>query len=116
MPGRRSDSNLIARRQFLHSLAWAPAIFLPAPLRIPLALARPRSLPAFPFDDRHVVPTYTAPSPLDDVLRLVTPGLDQFALEGQATDIQQVLQSWATQLCNSHRDLRLIAPQIHPAI
>jgi len=116
MPGSRSDSNSIARRRFLHSLAWAPAVFLPAPLRTPLFASPARGLPSLPFIDNHLSPAYPSPSPLEEVLRLVVPGRDQFTSEQHAADLQQILNRWAAQLLTSHRNLQAIAPQLHPDI
>src|SRR5258707_15807016 len=116
MPGSRFDSNSIARRKFLHSLAWAPAVFLPAPLRVPLFATPPHWLPSLPFDDNHLSPAYPSPSPLEEVLRLVIPGRDQFTWEQHAAELQQILNGWAAQLLTSHRDLRAMAPQLHPDI
>jgi len=116
MPGSRFDSNSIARRKFLHSLTWAPALFLPAPLRGPVFATPPRWLPSLPFDDNHVSPTYPSPSPLEEVLRLVIPGRDQFIWEQHAADLQQILNRWAAQLLTSHRDLHALAPELHPDI
>jgi len=116
MPGSRFDSSSVARRKFLHSLAWAPAVFLPAPLRIPLFATPPHWLPSLPFHDNRINPAYPSPSPLDEVLRLVIPGRDQFTWEQHAAELQQILDGWAAQLLTSHRDLHAMAPQLHADI
>src|SRR5260221_3161064 len=108
MPGSRFDSKSVARRKFLHSLAWAPAAFLPAPLRIPLLSVAPHWLPSLPFDDNRLSPAYPSPSPLDEVLRLVIPGRDQFTWKQRAAELQQTLNRWPAQLLISHRDLRAL--------
>src|SRR5690242_20067603 len=116
MPGRRFDAISIARRNLLRSLTWAPALFLPAPLRGPIFANPSRWLPSLPFDDKHVSPTYPSPSPLEEVLRLVIPGRDQFIWEQHAAELQQILNRWAAHLLTSHRDLRALAPHLHPDI
>src|SRR2546421_5911888 len=116
MPGSRFDSNSIARRKFLHSLVWVPAVFLPAPLRIPLFATPLHWLPSLPFDDNRLNPAYPSPSPLDEVLRLVIPGRDQFTWEQHAAELQRILNGWAEQLLTSHRDLRAMASQLHADI
>src|SRR2546430_15487265 len=117
MPGSRFDSNSIARRKFLHSLAWAPTVFLPAPLRVPFLATPSHLLPSLPFgDDNRLSPAYPSPSPLDEVLRLVIPGRDQFTWEQHAADLQQILNRWAAQILTSHSDFRSMAPQLHADI
>src|SRR6266404_6943776 len=114
MPGHRTDTTLIARRTFLQSLSWTPALLLPAPFHLAPSLGR--RFAALPFDDRHAIPNYPSASPLDEVLRLVTPGLDQFLWEQYAAELQQILTRWAAELQNSPRDLKSLAAQLHPAI
>src|SRR5256885_17037009 len=114
MPGSRFDSNSIARRKFLHSLAWSPAVFLPAPLRVPFFAAPSRLHPSFPFDDNRVSPAYPSPSPLDEVLRLAVPGRDQFTWEQHAAELQQILNRGAAQAPPPHHDLRGMPPKLNP--
>jgi Flp pilus assembly protein TadD/peroxiredoxin len=84
-------------------MGWTPMLFLPAPL-----LATPfrpwfREIPAdrnsaFPFHDFRLTPHYPAKSPLDEVLRRVLPGTDQYVTEKYAFEVMQILDEWASGL------------------
>jgi len=84
------------RRDFLKVIGWAPAPFIAAPfsrfLRHNVGLAR------FAATEFRLTPKYPAKSPLDDVLRLVQPGLDKFIAEKYALEIMQVLAVWSQTL------------------
>jgi len=94
-----SKNKTFSRRKFLQTAGWAPLVFSSAPL---LASQFPRTtgLPAansaaIPFSDLRIAPHYPAKSPLDDVFRLVTPGLDEFVGEKYAYEIMSLLQKWS---------------------
>jgi Flp pilus assembly protein TadD/peroxiredoxin len=57
--------------------------------------APPRAIPSFPFADYRLTPHYPAKSPLDDVLRLVAPGSDEFVTEKYAFEIARLLDDWS---------------------
>ena len=82
------ESPLLSRRTFLKSMGWAPALFLAAPFH---GLGTPRAAivgPSwFPLADSRLTPHYPNQAPLEDVLRLVTPGLDEYATEKYASEI-----------------------------
>jgi len=77
--------------------------FLPAPL---YAQAFQGAVPrdgrdaraGFPFTDYRLTPHYPKKSPLDDVLRLVTPGTDQYLTEKYAEQISYELKRWSEEL------------------
>jgi Flp pilus assembly protein TadD/peroxiredoxin len=98
--------NGFTRRDFLKAMSWAPAAFTVAPF----SSHRQRSavLPRFAAMELRLTPKYPTTSPLDDVLRLVQPGLDEFITEKYALEITQVLAVW------SHA-LRGAAPATHDA-
>ncbi len=83
-------------------MRWAPVLFVPAPLRaLPFGAklaAPPRAIHSFPFADFRLTPHYPAKSPLDDVLRLVAPGADEFATEKYAFEIARLLNDWGQAL------------------
>ena len=93
----------LSRRRFLRALRFTPLAFVPAPLQaIPF---RPEFAPGagqqpgpLPFDDSRLVPRYPAKAPLEDVLRYVLPGTDQYASEKQAQEIGEILSEWAGEL------------------
>src|SRR5439155_17467105 len=85
-----------SRRQFLHGMRWAPALLLPSPLHgLSGWPAVTRVAGMFPSPDFRFAPRYPAKPPLDDVLRLVTPGLDEFANEKYAAELMQLLTEWS---------------------
>jgi tetratricopeptide (TPR) repeat protein/peroxiredoxin len=101
-------------------------LFLPAPLR-GLALTRATSNSrihppldyhgsSLPFGETRLAPQYPAKSPLEDVLRLVTPGLDEFVTEKHAFEITIVLNRWAKALTSAAPALSILAPSLDPAI
>jgi len=75
-------------------MRWAPALYLPAPLRLsrwlsPGARAEPSEVEP---EILRLKPDYPDHSPLDGVLRLVTPGLDQFITEKYAAELQRMFE------------------------
>jgi Flp pilus assembly protein TadD/peroxiredoxin len=62
--------------------AWAAAGMTPPPT----------------FTEQRLIPHYPSRSPLEDVLRLVRPGSDNFTAEGYAAELQTALNHWATAL------------------
>ena len=99
---RHKDEKHISRRTFLWGMRWAPVLFVPSPLRaLPFGakVAAPaRTIPSFPFADIRLTPHYPAKSPLDDVLRLVAPGTDEFVNEKYAFEIARLLNDWGQAL------------------
>lgn len=97
---QQSFPQFFSRRRLLQSLSFAPVVFAPASLQwfgsIGDALARTPHI--FPFADFRVTPQYPAKSPLDDLLPLVTPGVDQFTTEKYAFEIEEILKRWAGEL------------------
>src|SRR5713226_2245394 len=95
---RYKDEKHISRRTFLREMRWAPVLFVPAPMRaLPFGakLAAPaRGIPSFSLDDFRLTPHYPAKSPLDDVLRLVAPGTDEFVTEKYEFEIARLLNDW----------------------
>lgn len=93
----------LSRRRFLRALRFTPLAFVAAPLQ---GLAFPPrfapgagpQLRSLAFDDLGVVPHYPAKSPLEDVLRYVLPGSDEYVSEKQAQEIGEILGEWADKL------------------
>jgi len=77
-------------------------LFVPAPLRsLPFGArlgAAPRTIPSLSLSDLRWTPHYAAKSPLDDVLRLVAPGTDEYITERYAAEIERLLMSWSQAL------------------
>src|ERR1700676_2388487 len=114
------DEKRISRRIFLRGMRWAPVLFVPAPLQAwPLGLklaAPPRAIPPFPLADSRVTPHYPAKSPLDDVLRLVAPGADEFVTEKYAFEIGRLLNKWSQALNAAPPALHVLATFLDPSL
>jgi len=100
MPDRRPHHGQISRRALLKSLRYVPGIFLPSPL---LALES-RLVGGFLVPelsglvDSRITPHYPTASPLDEMLRLVAAGTDQFISEQYAWEIEELLGHWSHEL------------------
>jgi tetratricopeptide (TPR) repeat protein len=108
---------VLSRRTFLKSMGWAPALFLAAPFH---GLATPRARIVgpclFPLADSRLTPHYPNQAPLEDVLRLVTPGLDEYATEKYASEILEVLSAWSDGLRVSSPALSRVAGFLAPVL
>src|SRR5271168_2793399 len=103
MARQRDEDHAFSRRTFLKQMRWAPVLFLPAPLysspfRTLLCGTRGNTDSAFDFADFRVTPHYPSKSPLDDVLRKVLPGTDEYITEKYAFEIMRVLDDWSRAL------------------
>lgn len=103
MPHHKDENQTISRRIFLKQMRWAPVLFLPAPLTNSLVRSRIHQLAAaqaspFPLIDARLSPHYPAKSPLDDILRLATPGTDEYITEGYVSELMAVLDEWSQRL------------------
>jgi len=114
MPHKKENRRLVSRRAFLGALRWAPLLYLPAPLHSaafrslsPEMLAGPDS--SFPLSDFRLTPHYPVKSPLDDVLRYIPPGSDEFVMEKYAAEIAQHLEEWARELRSNPAGLTALA-------
>jgi len=102
-------------------MRWAPLLFLPAPFH---ASPFPAILPEitgdgtspFSFADFRLTPHYPAKSPLDDVLRLVTPGTDEYVTEKYALEIMRLLNEWSQGLKAAPPALAVVARFLDPSI
>jgi len=101
-------------------MRWAPVLFVPAPMRaLPLGAklaAPPRGIPYFPFTDFRLTPHYPAKSPLDDVLRLVVPGTDEFVTEKYAFEIARLLNDWGQAIKAAPPVLSALANFLHSSV
>ena len=94
--GRAIDAS---RRSFLRGMRWAPMLFLPAPLhasalRQAFPRARGENAPSFSLADSRLTPHYPTKTPLDDVLRQVIPGGDEYLTEKSALEVSRLLNEW----------------------
>jgi Flp pilus assembly protein TadD/peroxiredoxin len=103
MTTHKSRLRGVSRRAFLRGMRWAPVLFLPAPIqasafRPPFSTRAGDGPPSFPLSDSRLAPHYPAKSPLDDVLRLVAPGADEYVTEKYAFEITRLLGEWSAGL------------------
>jgi len=111
----------LTRRAFLEKMRWAPLLFLPAPLRgSPFRQAfagnvADRSTP-IPLADFRLNPHYPVKSPLEQVLRLVAPGSDEYVTEKYAFEIGRLLDGWGKELRSAPHGLTVLAQFLDPAI
>jgi len=99
----KEENPIFSRRTFLKSTCWAPGLFLPAPFyglpfRLISANNRVAQGTSFPLSDLHLTPHYPSKSPLEELLRQVTPGLDEYLTEKYSLEIMQHLAAWSTGL------------------
>ena len=121
MPRHKNESQFPSRRAVLKSMGLAPLLFRPAPFHgYSFLFGSPRSLSGgnagFPFSDVRLTPHYPIASPLEDVLRLVVPGSDDYVTEKYAWEIETLLAQWGQALKESVRDLAVLAKSVDPSI
>jgi Flp pilus assembly protein TadD/peroxiredoxin len=101
MARHRDDQHMVSRRSFLKAMSWAPVAFTPGLFSAsPRALAEVDENRGSPLSspDFQLHPHYPAKSPLDDVLRYVNPGSDEYVAEKYAAEIHALLAEWGQQL------------------
>ena len=119
MPRYTIDHSSLSRRALLKGLGLAPLLLRPSPLHgYSLLFGPPGGLPDpnLPFSDLRLKPRYPAKSPLEDVLRLVAPGSDEYATEKYAFEMDSVLQQWSAALKTSVHDLSALARTLDGSI
>ena len=103
MVGVRDDRHRLSRRELLQTLGAAPFLFRAAPL-FGASWLSPISGPTRPdpthasdatWAEARYTPHYPARSPLEDVLRLVRPGSDDYRTELYAEEIGSILDRWS---------------------
>src|SRR5215469_14359300 len=114
----------VSRRAFLGGLRYAPLFFLPSPIDLAVLQSFAPSVlgqhaPSLPFSEYRLTPRYPGKAPLDDVLRYVLPGSDEYVTEKYAAEIAQLLDQWAVELKSDARSLdelkRILAPSLRAA-
>src|SRR6266576_4275576 len=115
------ENQFLSRRRLLKSLGLAPMLFCPAPFHASSFLFEPgETVPSHPsgftFADIRLTPHYPTKSPLEDVLRLVAPGSDEFVTEKYAFEIGSQLNEWSQALEASAHDLSALARSLDPSV
>jgi tetratricopeptide (TPR) repeat protein/peroxiredoxin len=99
-------------------MGWAPLALRSAPLHGAAGLF---GISAFDLTtsqlfDARFSPKYPAKSPLEDVLRLVAPGSDEFVTEAYASEIGKTLETWSHSFTAPGRNLFELENSIDPGI
>ena len=115
------DRRFVSRRALLRSMRWAPTLLLPSPIRgfpFDFELARRESpfSTSYPFADLQLTPHYPSRSPLEDVIKLVEPGLDGYVSEKYCAEIAMLLDRWSLYLKNNPPSLETLSEFVHPAV
>lgn len=112
-------SSLLSRRTFLQKMGMTPVLLRVAPFCNSSLSHNPSSQPGYlplSLGEFHLKTNYPAKSPLEDVLRLVAMGSDEFVTEKYAFEIEQELGQWGTSLFRSVRDLNSLAKLLDHSI
>ena len=117
----RNEKQSLSRRTLLKSLALAPWAFHSAPFSAASLWLDPldgagAGHPAFTFADIRLRPHYPSRSPLEDVLRLVAPGSDDYISEKYAVEIENLLRTWSVALRVSVRDHLSLAAMLDASL
>src|SRR5437868_2127017 len=101
MARRKGEDHMLSRRAFLRGMGLAPMLLVPAPFQSVASHApvtrNGSSASSLPVDLR-LTPHYPSKSALDNVLRLVVPGTDEYVTERYAFEIMPLLKEWAQAL------------------
>ena len=119
MPRHSTKNHGVSRRTILKGLGFAPLLLRASPLHSYSLLfgdVLHDQDPPFPFSDIRLTPHYPAKSPLEDVLRLVAPGADEFVTEKYAYEIGSLLEQWSAAIRSSTRDISEIAKLLNASI
>jgi Flp pilus assembly protein TadD/peroxiredoxin len=118
MSRRKELNRILSRRAFLKKAGMAPLIFHVAPFdRFPFALHPALKEDAqFSLADFRLRPSYPAKSPLEDVLRKVPPGSDDYITEKYAFEISLLLEQWSKELKASTHDPSGVTKFLNPSV
>ena len=104
----------LSRRRLLKGLGLTPLLLRASPLAGEFLYPALSQATPLPFADLRFEPNYPARSPLEDVLRRVRPGSDEFITEAYAYDLELVLGRWADHL--KRRDFEALRQTFHPSL
>jgi Flp pilus assembly protein TadD/peroxiredoxin len=121
MAKEKDDKPFLSRRRFLRGMRWAPLLFLPSPIEawtLRSAVSGGAGAPkvSFPLTESRLTTHYPGKSPFEDVLRLVTPGTDDYVTEKYAFEIARLLDGWSQGLQTSAPALDVVAKFLAPWI
>src|SRR5262249_41202675 len=93
MGRRQKESAIFNRREFLGRLGYASPALLPAPFRAYWPFPSAFSLGDPDLSEVRLKPSYPSPSPLDPMLRLLTPRPDAYLAERHAASLGRQLEA-----------------------
>ena len=111
----------VSRRAFLGGLRYAPLFVLPSPIRsavLPSFFPRVsgEDAPSLPLSDERLTPHYPSKSSLEDVLRYVPPGSDEYVTEKYAFEIARRLEQWGQELKSEARSSKELEGMLAPSL
>ncbi len=110
-------SYMLNRRSLIKQLGLSPLLLRPSAFSALVGPAvRQQHDPGSPplFSGVRYLPQYPVQSPLEDVLRLVTPGLDEYPTEEHAAQLEAVLANWERKMQSG--DLQGIVKDFSPLL
>ncbi len=118
---RKTERQLLSRRALLKGMSLAPLMLRASPFFGSSMFSGPVHGPQgavskLSFLDFRVDPHYPAQSPLEDILRLVSPGSDEFLTEKYAAEIGSILNRWSAALKISGTRVSVIGQYIDASI
>jgi tetratricopeptide (TPR) repeat protein len=121
MSRRHNRNQFLSRRSLLKGMSLAPLLLRPSPMHGSSLLFGTagdllKASSALSFSEVRLIPHYPAKSPLEEVLRRVAPGSDEYVTEKYAFDIESVLKQWSQALRTSVRDLSAMTKSLDPAM
>ena len=121
MSHHKNEDHFFSRRRLLKSIGLTPILFYPAPFHASSLLfgsreTVPSPTSSFSFADIRLTPHYPAKSPLENVLRLVAPGSDEYVTEKYAFEIGLQLSEWSRTLKASAQNLSALARSLDPSV
>src|ERR1700756_4374131 len=117
----QSRNQFLSRRRLLKSLGLAPMLFCPVPFHASSFLfetreTSPSGTSGFSLADVRLTPHYPTKSPLEDLLRFVAPGSDEYVTEKYAFEIGSQLKLWSQALEASAHDLSALARSLDASL
>ena len=117
MAPAKNASYMLNRRSLLKQMGLAPLLLRPSAFSTlvgPVVRAEHDQGVLPLFDGVRYLPQYPVQSPLEDVLRLVTPGLDEYPTEQHAAQLEAVLEDWEHSM--QAGDLQAIVKSFSPQV
>jgi tetratricopeptide (TPR) repeat protein len=118
---RRQERQGISRRAFLARMGATPMLLTRGSWYRGMpefwdSKVLSQELASVVFSEKRFVPHYPQKSPLDDVIRLVAPGSDEYVTEKYAAEIAETLREWTKALRNNPPALDILGRLLTPSL